>query len=464
MLFSSLVFLWCFLPLTLIGYWLMPNVRWKNGLLLLASLVFYSWGEPLYILLMLLVVTVDYLVALLIPRWGGWILALGITANLLSLGYFKYFGFLQHIVNSVLHRDALAFPEVALPLGISFYTFQAMSYMIDVYRGQTKPQKNYFRLLLYVSLFPQLVAGPIVRYKDVEAEIAGRSVSSEDCIYGLRRFCFGLAKKVILSNTLAYYADQIMDSDYHSLSSGVLWLGAILYTMQIYYDFSGYSDMAIGLGRIFGFHFLENFNYPYVSSSVREFWRRWHISLSTWFREYVYIPLGGNRKGRVRTYVNLGIVFFLTGLWHGASFAFVFWGLYHGFFMILERLFLGKWLEKNPWKWVNHLYTLVVVICGWVFFRIDRITHGLKYVWRMLTFQQGDLGLVDFLSLKMLVTLAIAILLMGFIQEKKRAWRDALYSEKTESVLLNAVAIFGLCYSILLLVSNAYNPFIYFRF
>lgn len=464
MLFSSLVFLWCFLPLTLIGYWLMPNVRWKNALLLVASLIFYSWGEPLYILLMLIVVSVDYLVALLIPRWGGWILALGIAANLLSLGYFKYFGFLQHIVNGVLHREALSFPEVALPLGISFYTFQAMSYMIDVYRGETKPQKNYFWLLLYVSLFPQLVAGPIVRYKDVEAEIANRTVSSEDCIYGLRRFCFGLSKKVILSNTLAYYADQIMDSDYHSLSSGVLWLGAILYTMQIYYDFSGYSDMAIGLGRIFGFHFLENFRYPYVATSVRDFWRRWHISLSTWFREYVYIPLGGNRKGALRTYVNLGIVFFLTGLWHGASWAFIFWGLYHGCFMILERLFLGKWLEKNPWKPLNHLYTLVVVICGWVFFRIDRITHGLKYVFRMLTFQRGNLGLVDFLSMKMLVFLVLAILLMGFIQEKKTTWKDALYSDKTSSVLLNAVAIVGLCYSILLLVSDAYNPFIYFRF
>lgn len=464
MLFSSLVFLWCFLPATLILYWLMPNVRWKNVILLIASLVFYSWGEPKYICLMLLVVGIDYLVALGISRFGGWMLTLGIVANLLSLGYFKYFGFFQTIVNGVFHRSVLSVPDIALPLGISFYTFQAMSYMIDVYRGETKPQRNFFQLLLYVSLFPQLVAGPIVRYKDVAAEIESRSSSTNDVAYGLRRFCFGLSKKVILSNTLAYYADQVLENDYHSMSSSVLWMGAILYTLQIYFDFSGYSDMAIGLGRVFGFHFHENFNYPYVSCSVREFWRRWHISLSTWFQQYVYIPLGGNRRGVWKTYRNLGIVFFLTGLWHGASWGFVFWGLYHGFFMILERLFLGKWLERNPWKWVNHLYTLLVVMIGWVFFRIERISHAMKYVWRMLSFQHGTLGLGDFISLKLLVVLVIALALIGFIHERKPAWKAALFADGEIPVVQSVVAVLGLCYSILLLVSDAYNPFIYFRF
>ena len=289
------------------------------------------------------------------------------AANLLLLGYFKYFDFAAGALNALLGHETVPLRNIALPLGISFYTFQALSYVIDLYRGEIKVQKNWFLLALYVSFFPQLIAGPIVRYADVEEQLARRTETAMKAAVGIKRFLYGLAKKVLLANTFALAADEIFGLAARDASTAVAWAGAVFYALQIYYDFSGYSDMAIGLGRIFGFHFMENFNYPYLAASVQEFWRRWHISLSTWFRSYLYIPLGGNRKGKARTLVNLMIVFLCTGLWHGANWQFVAWGVYYGLFLIAERLWLKPVLEKH--RLAGHIYTLVVVLAAWVIFR-----------------------------------------------------------------------------------------------
>ena len=464
MLFSSMIFLWAFLPTVLILYWMAPSIRLKNIVLLVASLIFYAWGEPIYIFLMLLVVLINYVTALLSVRFGRVALIIGVTGNLMILGYFKYFNFLIGIVNSILRAEKIAPKEIVLPLGISFFTFQAMSYAIDVYRGNVKPCYNFFNVLLYVSLFPQLVAGPIVRYSEVAEEITNRVIDRDEVAYGIKRFCYGLGKKVILSNILAEYADIVFNAENGTFSGAVLWLGTLLYTLQIYYDFSGYSDMAIGLGRMFGFHFSENFRYPYISQSIREFWRRWHISLSTWFREYVYIPLGGNRKGKIRTYINLGIVFFLTGLWHGASFAFVFWGLFHGFFMILERIFLGKLLERNRFRILNHLYTLFVVMIAWVFFRLASFRASVKYLRQMLLLRSGEYGLADFLSLRLIIILILGLVFCGFLQTRVSVIEKRIFDEKQLSVAGIIISFICLAVSCMLLVGGLYNPFIYFRF
>ena len=332
MVFSSMLFLWIFLPLVLAVYYISPR-RIRNGILVLFSLLFYAWGEPVYIFLMLFSVAVTFTGGLLIEKNPGrkrQILVITLVINLALLGYFKYLNI------------------VALPIGISFYTFQALSYVIDVYRGEVQAQHNLGHMLLYISFFPQLIAGPIVKYRDIAAQITGRKETIQKFSAGVMRFCWGLGKKVLLANAFAEVVDEIFKYGPYAVTRKALWLGAVLYMMQIYYDFSGYSDMAIGLGKMFGFEFQENFNYPYTSHSVQEFWRRWHISLSSWFRDYVYIPLGGNRKGVICTYRNLLIVFFLTGMWHGAGPAFILWGLYHGLFLILERVWLGKRLKKLP--------------------------------------------------------------------------------------------------------------------
>lgn len=464
MLFSSMLFLWGFLPLLLILYFVAPQ-KVKNWILLLASLVFYAWGEPKYIILMLLMVLVNYLFARLI-HWKNnkWFLVLCIVVNLGLLGYFKYFNFAVQTINRLAGTGILETRDIALPLGISFYTFQVLSYVIDVYRKEINVQKNFFKLLLYVSFFPQLIAGPIVRYKDIEEQIDHRTVTEEKLAYGVKRFIYGLAKKVILSNTLAYYADTIMDGPFSQMSAGVLWVGALLYTFQIYYDFSGYSDMAIGLGSMFGFDFNENFRYPYISKSIQEFWRRWHISLSTWFREYVYIPLGGNRKGKMRTYLNLLIVFFLTGLWHGASFSFILWGLYHGFFLLIERMFLGKRLENNRIKIINHLYLWIVVPIGWVFFRLNSITNALSYIKGMFSYSAGTMGLADVVGLKMLLVLVIAFLLCGIVQKIFPKMERILYNRTNVGAVEIVIQVLLFAYCIILLASDTYNPFIYFRF
>ena len=352
-----MLFLWIFLPLVLAAYYLSPR-KIRNGILVFFSLLFYAWGEPIYILLMLCSVLVNFMGGIFMEDhkthrkgilWGTVLINLGL------LGYFKYFNFLAEIIGKILPGGLgnLSIPQVALPIGISFYTFQALSYVIDVYRGEVKAQRNFWYMLLYISFFPQLIAGPIVKYRDIAQQILERKETVEKFAAGVMRFCWGLGKKVLLANAFAEVVDDIFQYGPEAVSRKALWLGAVLYMLQIYYDFSGYSDMAVGLGKMFGFQFQENFDYPYVSGSVKEFWRRWHISLSSWFRDYVYIPLGGNRKGALCTYRNLLIVFFLTGMWHGAGTGFILWGLYHGLFLILERVWLGKKLEAAWLCWLG---------------------------------------------------------------------------------------------------------------
>ena len=467
MLFSSLVFVWLFLPAVLILYRLVPGVGAKNALLLATSLLFYGWGEPAYILLMLLSVTLNWASGLAVHalrRGRGAALAAAVAVNLGLLGYFKYFDFMASAVNALTRGETIALRDIALPLGISFYTFQALSYVIDLYRGEIRVQKNWFTLALYVSFFPQLIAGPIVRYADVETAFRSRTQTTDEMVYGVRRFLYGLAKKVILANAFAASADEIFGLSVQDVSTPLAWMGALLYAMQIYYDFSGYSDMAIGLGSMFGFHFPENFNYPYLSASVQEFWRRWHISLSTWFRNYLYIPLGGNRKGQARTLVNLMIVFLCTGLWHGANWQFVAWGVYYGAFLIAERLFLRRWLEKLPV--LNRVYTLLVVLAGWVIFRAPGLRAGLMWLRAMFLPAAGNPAypLARFADARLWFLLAAGLLLCGPVQALFPKWRAKLYDRAYFSAA-EAVCQFALLFAcVMRLVSSTYNPFIYFRF
>ena len=468
MLFSSLVFLWFFLPVVLVASRLLPP-RGQNALLLAASLLFYAWGGPSYLILMLVSITLNYVGGLAIaPARGAarkGVLAAVVAANLLLLGYFKYYTFAAESLTAIFGHAILPAKEIALPIGISFYTFQAMSYVIDLYRGRIQVQKNWFRLALYISFFPQLIAGPIVQYVQVADQLAARKLDTASTVYGVKRFLYGLAKKVILANAFAAKADEIFGLAPGDISTPLAWLGALYYTLQIYYDFSGYSDMAIGLGRMFGFHFPENFNYPYLSKSVTEFWRRWHMSLSGWFKEYLYIPLGGNRRGQGRTLINLFIVFLVTGLWHGANWQFVAWGVYYGILLIVERLFLGKWLQRAP-AIVGHLYAILCFVCGWVIFRAPGLNAGLSLLKRMFLPSAGSAAypVLRYLDLRMAVLLIAAVLLCGLLQTLRPRLRESLYSESTpgvgQSVVLLALGF--LC--VMLLVSSTYNPFIYFRF
>ncbi len=474
MLFSSMIFLWIFLPVVLAGSFLLRKTRALNLFLVLASLFFYAWGEPVNVLLMLASILLNYGAGRLLAKYQKddpyevkkLILTLDILLNLALLGYFKYLGLLVEGVNAVLGLlggKALEVPAVALPIGISFFTFQALSYVIDVYRGQVQAQKKWINVALYISFFPQLIAGPIVRYREINEQIESRSVTWDGFAQGVRRFIYGLSKKVLIANVLARGADALYKLDAGSLTGGMAWLAAILYTFQIYYDFSGYSDMAIGLGRMFGFRFSENFRYPYLSRSIREFWRRWHISLSTWFKEYVYIPLGGNRKGKARTYLNLTIVFLLTGVWHGAGVTFILWGLYHGLFSVLERLGLGRALKKiGP---LGFLYAFIVVVFGWVLFRVEDLPAALQLMGRMLTpwrYTATSLHLYDYVSRHMLMLLPAAFLGMGPVQAL--AERAGL-AEKWKGSWLEALALIALlALCIGSLASSTYNPFIYFKF
>lgn len=472
MIFSSMTFLWVFLPMVLVLYQLPLGVKYKNGLLLIVSLLFYSWGEPKYILLMLASIVLNYLLGIACGRLrkaSKWIVALAVAVNIGLLFYFKYFDFFADTVNKLSGGTLIALRDIALPVGISFYTFQALSYVIDVYREKTPPQKNLFRLALYISLFPQLIAGPIVRYCDVERQLTARTVTMSKAAYGIRRFIVGLSKKVLIANVVAVAADDIFALPKGQLSPVIAWTGAILYGIQIYYDFSGYSDMAIGLGRIFGFDFTENFNLPYTSASVQEFWRRWHISLSTWFREYLYFPLGGSRRGIVRTCVNTMIVFLATGLWHGAASNFVIWGVYFGILLIAERLFLGKLLKRMP-AFAGRIYCLFVVFMGWVIFRSHGIKNALDYIAAMfLPAKRGTWNLYEFVSVKTAAALVLGILFCGLVQRlvyprlrpllsQKKTLRSILPYVKT-AVLF---AAFALC--IIFIAAETYNPFIYFRF
>ncbi|MEG0912992.1 MAG: MBOAT family O-acyltransferase [Oscillospiraceae bacterium] len=468
MLFSSMTFLWLFLPIVFVLYRILP-LKARNTLLLAASLIFYAWGEPLYILLMLISIGLNYLFGLWIDSRKGMLarkiaLIAAIAANLGILAYFKYFDMAVTLFNGIFNAS-LPLRDIALPIGISFYTFQILSYIIDLYRKEIRVQKNPFKLGLYISFFPQLIAGPIVNYRDVESAISHRNISAEKTAYGIKRFIYGLGKKVIISNQLASAVDSIFAIKLDYMPSSFLWLAAVLYMFQIYYDFSGYSDMAIGLGKMFGFDFFENFNYPYIAASITDFWRRWHISLTQWFRSYLYIPLGGNRKGAFRTVLNIGIVFFLTGLWHGAGLNFIFWGVWHGFFMIIERLFLGKWLEKCPFKFLNRMYTILVVLIGWVMFRGDGMKWAINALSVMFSFTGGStLPLQMFVGSGTVITLIIAIAFCGIAQSFLPKLKCALYDEHRTGYV--QIALLGVIFfvSVTFLVSGTYNPFIYFRF
>ena len=474
MVFSSLEFLCIFLPAVFLLYTVIPVHKVRNGLLIVFSLVFYAYGEPVYVLLMILSSLVNYLCALWIgksEKQKKLPLIIAIVFNLGTLVLFKYTGMFVTAFNSVTHLS-VPVPDIILPIGISFYTFQALSYVIDVYRGEVGVQKNYFKVLLYISFFPQLIAGPIVKYRDIADQIDNRSQSLEQIAQGLRRFVCGLAKKVLIANTMGQVADIIFAQSTSELGFLSAWLGAAAYLFQIYYDFCGYSDMAIGLGKMFGFTFKENFRYPYGARSVQDFWRRWHISLSTWFKEYLYIPLGGNRKGKARTALNRIIVFFFTGLWHGANWTFVLWGLWHGLFLLLEEYL--PFLKKLP-KVLGHIYTMLVVLLGFVVFRADTIGYGFGYIGRMFSF--GSPGSYDMsLALRQLTPwftfiFVIAVIGCAPIRPLSDKIRQKLYADgsastawRIVSVALYCLAFAGLFFCILRLSPSGYNPFIYFRF
>ena len=464
MIFSSMFFLWIFLPLTFVGYYV-AGEKLKNVILLLVSLLFYTWGEPIYIALMLVSIAFNYVMALLIAKFENKrkiLLVLDVAVNLLLLGYYKYFNFFVSSIGSLTGVE-YSVAEIALPVGISFFTFQALSYVVDVYRRECEAEKNIMVVALYISFFPQLIAGPIVKYKDIAEQIKSRQTTIDGMAYGIRRFLYGLGKKVILSNMLAQTVDRIIELDISDVTGALAWIAAIFYTLQIYFDFSGYSDMAIGLGKMFGFDIKENFNYPYISKSIREFWRRWHISLSSWFKDYLYIPLGGNQKGTGRTYINLGIVFFMTGLWHGASWNFIIWGLYHGFFSVLERIGLDKLLKKS--KIFAHIYTMLVVIVGWVFFRITDLSQAMMYVKRMLMpwlYTASNYAVRELVDVRVMVLAIIAVFGSGVIQQLFENSKIAARYKNSKLEIVYCAVLAVVCFS--LLASNSYNPFIYFRF
>ena len=483
MVFSSITFLFFFLPSVLLLYWL-AGKNGRNLLLLAASLLFYAWGEGVYLLLMLVSILGNYIGGRIIgndglPGGRRLTLVAVVFFNLLILGFFKYATFLTENINlvlAILDLPLVNLHPVRLPIGISFFTFQALSYIIDVYRKRVVPQKKIVNLALYISLFPQLIAGPIVRYNDISKEIDNRSLTAEKLAEGIQRFLFGLSKKVLLANPMGIVADQIFSLPETELTTPVAWLGAVCYTLQIYFDFSGYSDMAIGLGRMFGFRFPENFNYPYISRSIRSFWRRWHISLSSWFRDYLYISLGGNRLGDARTCLNLFAVFFLCGLWHGAAWTFIIWGLYHGFFLVLERTAWGRVLEKL-WAPLRVIVTMLIVIFGWVIFRSETIPEAIGYLATMVGQGHADgssPSVFKYLNAKnqfeLVMALVIALPVYPLVQN---LWGRLLVKLKGRSMqMCEALSCFaGFClisalgyFSIISLAAGVYNPFIYFRF
>lgn len=456
MVFSSTVFLLAFLPVTAILYYLVPKST-RNSVLLLGSLLFYGFGEPKYLLVMAVSILFNYGCGLAISKKPQRLmLALAVIGNLSILGYFKYAGFFF---------GSFGFGQVVLPIGISFYTFQAMSYVIDVYRKKAAPQRNLFRFGLYITLFPQLIAGPIVRYVTIEAQLSERDSSLENFAEGTRRFIVGLGKKVLLANQAGLLWDEISAMDAGSMPAATAWLGAIAFTFQIYFDFGGYSDMAIGLGRMFGFHFEENFNYPYTAKSITDFWRRWHISLSTWFKEYVYIPLGGNRKGLLRQVVNILIVWALTGFWHGASWNFLWWGVYFGVLLILEKVWLLRRLEKLPGL-LQHVYALFFIVLGWVIFALTDGTAFFSYL-KAMAFCGG---LWDGRSGYFLATAGVLLVIMTFASTQIPAKCAKSVLEKLQNkpavylIVKNLTYLLILTASMAFLVSDTYNPFLYFRF
>lgn len=469
MVFSNLIFLYLFLPANLLLYYLRKNTAYRNFILILFSLFFYAWGEPVWVFVLMFSVGIDYCNGRIIEENRGGPLAkcalgLSVLLNLSLLGLFKYSGLLVTTLNAFL-PFSLPVPGFSLPIGISFYSFQALSYVIDVYRGQVPVQKRYDKLLLYVSLYPQLVAGPIVRYSDIAAEIDSRRVDASGFARGLTRLLCGLTKKVFFANIAGSLLKNYADVNPASLSVAGAWTGMLLFTLQIYYDFSGYSDMAIGLGQLFGFHYRENFNYPYISRSVTEFWRRWHISLSSFFRDYVYIPLGGGKKHALR---NLLIVWFLTGLWHGASWNFVLWGLYYGLLILCERLFLGKILEKLP-ALFSHLYLLFITAVGWTLFYFTDARTLFSYLKTMFGLAGAplwDVKLGIVLSNHLFWLLAAVLFCMPVVPRFQRFLAQHLDGAPLAGirVLEAAMDLFLLLLCTCLLVGQSFNPFLYFRF
>jgi alginate O-acetyltransferase complex protein AlgI len=483
MVFSSPLFLFLFLPLVLLANGVAPR-RLRNGVLLAASLFFYAWGEGFFVAVMLASMAFNHALGLVVERARGrpaarLAVGLAVAGNLALIGVYKYANFAAENLDALLALVGLgpiALAPVHLPIGISFFTFQALSYVIDVYRREAQVARNPLDVALYVALFPQLIAGPIVRYRDVAEQIARRAVTRADLAAGIRRFAVGLGKKVLIANTVALPADRIFALAPADLGPGAAWLGLVCYTLQIYFDFSGYSDMAIGLGRMLGFRFLENFAHPYVSRSLTEFWRRWHISLSTWFRDYLYIPQGGSRRGPGRTYLNLAIVFFLCGLWHGASWTFVVWGLYHGAFLVLERVGFARLLERVPGG-VRHAYVILLVMIGWVFFRAETLDQAGGYLAALAGAGAGgelEHRLIDFWDARLALVLVLGIVGSAPIVPAIGRW----YERRVGSAVEGAPALLDLGYALvrdlavlLLLVASAmllaagtHNPFIYFRF
>lgn len=454
MVFSSSIFLFAFFPVTFLLYYICPGIKCKNALLIFASLLFYAFGEPVYIFLMLGSILVNYGLA----RWiaarekqAKAVLTVAVIYNIGMLVIFKYAALLVNTWNSITHMQ-VAVLQIALPIGISFYTFQALSYVIDVYRDRNTVQKNLGKLMLYISFFPQLIAGPIVKYHDIEKQLTNRKSTWEDVSEGIVRFIYGLAKKLLIANAMAYVVDTLYTTQINMMLTA--WIVAVCYCLQIYFDFSGYSDMAIGLGRMFGFRFQENFQYPYISGSIQEFWRRWHISLSTWFKEYLYIPLGGNRKGEARTMCNKLIVFVCTGIWHGANWTFLAWGLFHGLFITLEYKKLIP-LKNKIWA---HVYTMLVVICGFVIFRADNIRQACHIIASMFTgfhYAANEWMLIAKLATPYTILCFFAgIVLCAPVSKYVKSKTGLKYAV--------AVALFAI--SILNLATSSYNPFIYFRF
>lgn len=466
MVFSSTIFLCVYLPLVLLGYYICPK-KGRNLFLLIVSLVFYAWGEPKYVFLMIFSILVNYIFGRLMDKHREnkkrlkLMLVLSVVIDIGLLSVFKYTDFIITNVNAIF-GSSFDLLNIALPIGISFYTFQAMSYTIDVYRNDVRVQKNLIDFGMYITMFPQLIAGPIVRYADVQDQLADRSVTTADFSEGIMRFVVGLGKKVLLANQMgAVWSDiYALGGDVSALMA---WTGAIAYTFQIYFDFSGYSDMAIGLGRMFGFKFPENFRYPYQSVSITDFWRRWHITLSTWFKEYLYIPLGGNRRGLARQALNLLIVWSLTGFWHGAGWNFVMWGLYYFVILFIEKLFLLKALDKLP-KFFRHVYALVLIIIGWVIFASDDVSVLLPYLGSMF----GANGAIGGMDVYTLLTKAVLLIIccIASTELPKKLFLSAAgaMNEKAAFTLKSVLTIALLALSMILLIGDSYNPFLYFRF
>jgi alginate O-acetyltransferase complex protein AlgI len=455
----------------------------KNYWLLAASLVFFAWGGVTFTFILIGSILLNYFFGLWIQKEkksekGKLPLILGVSVNIALLALFKYTNFLVLNLNQLLnwiHIPLIPQTNIILPIGISFYTFHSLSYLVDIYRNKAAAQRNFFDLSLYITMFSQLIAGPIIRYSDVDQQLRGRTHTIEKFSYGVERFLIGLGKKVLLANTFAKIADQIFATNPMDLGAPLAWLGIVCYSLQIYCDFAGYSDMAIGLGRMFGFEFMENFNFPYIAKSVKEFWRRWHISLSSFFRDYVYIPLGGNKISISRTYINLLIVFFLTGFWHGSSWSFVVWGLFHGFFMVIERLGLGKILDKT-WKPISNLYTLLVVMFAWVLFRSNSLGYAVDYWKAMFDFKTTAEQMIQFrsyLDIEFYLTFTIAVLgsfgayqfvsqyISKILKSTKLAAQSFAYGFHFLSILFYVLILY---LSTIYLISGTYNPFIYYRF